>query len=279
MSRTVTFLSLLNATAQRVGLTPGSTLTSEVAESFANYITDAIRDIKSSFRWASLELTEQRYYRLAWSNAITYAEDAEVWSATEEKYYRSLQDTNLNHAVTDTAWWEEAGDLARYVDRFQTGKTEIDAVYSAHDDDPRSAVNPTSRNFRLSGDYIIFDETAPDSVWLVFRRAIDAVTTTAWASGSYAVGDVVYYSTTGECYTCIAAATTQAPTDTTKWARVEIPREWAAILTARAAADYARADGNLDLAATFEIQAARALNSAMEDAAHRQHQQHPLTQP
>jgi hypothetical protein len=274
MSATVTFLSVLNAAAQMVGLTPGSTLTTEVAESFASYITRAIRETRTAFRWASLELTQERYYRIEWDNGTTYAAGDEVWSTTEEKYYRSKAGSNTNHAVTDTAWWEEAGDLARYVSKRQTSKTEIDAVYSAHDTDPRGTMNPTGRKFRLSGEYIIFDETAPDSVWLVFRKQIDAVTTTAWASGSYAVGDVVYYAP--DCYQCIAAATTQNPTDTTKWTKVEIPIEWAGILAARAATDYARADGNLELAATFEIQAARALNSAMEDAAHRQHQQHPL---
>jgi hypothetical protein len=45
-------------------------------------------------------------------------------------------------------------------------------------------------------------------------------TTTEWASGSYAPGDTVYYATTGHCYTCILAATTQNPANATYW-RVE----------------------------------------------------------
>jgi hypothetical protein len=41
-----------------------------------------------------------------WSAATTYAKDAQVWDPTQGDYYKSLQNANTNHAVTDTAWWE-----------------------------------------------------------------------------------------------------------------------------------------------------------------------------
>lgn len=55
----------------------------------------------------------------------------------------------------------------------------------------------------------------------------------AWASGSYVVGDVVTYATTGLVYICIATATTQNPTDTTKWSPywMEIWRDSSGTLT------------------------------------------------
>lgn len=40
-----------------------------------------------------------------WSATTTYALDAQAYDPTTGDFYRSLQAANLNHAVTDTAWW------------------------------------------------------------------------------------------------------------------------------------------------------------------------------
>lgn len=47
----------------------------------------------------------------AWSAATTYAEDAQATSGTS--VYQSLQDGNLNHAVTDPLWWVRVGAINR----------------------------------------------------------------------------------------------------------------------------------------------------------------------
>ncbi|KKK87875.1 hypothetical protein LCGC14_2748830, partial [marine sediment metagenome] len=42
---------------------------------------------------------------LAWSAATTYA--ADEWCEVAGTEYKSLQENNLNHAVSDPSWWEE----------------------------------------------------------------------------------------------------------------------------------------------------------------------------
>lgn len=56
-------------------------------------------------------------YKGTWSNIVTYGLDNRVTDANGD-YYVSLKDDNLNHALTDTAWWgkvtcaKEASDAA-----------------------------------------------------------------------------------------------------------------------------------------------------------------------
>lgn len=48
------------------------------------------------------------------------------------------------------------------------------------------------------------------------KDALIYLSAAAWASGVYAVGDLVSY-TDGKVYKCIAVTTNQAPTDAAKW--------------------------------------------------------------
>lgn len=76
---------------------------------------DAYNEFSAS-TW-SVTITEDGWYEiyffgcLAWSNAITYAEDYIAYDSSTDKFYRSLQASNLNHAVSDTAWWIETTDV------------------------------------------------------------------------------------------------------------------------------------------------------------------------
>lgn len=261
----MTFTALLNSTAQLVGLTPGVTLTNDIAASFASYISRALQEVARSFQWPELLVCTEKFYRDAWASGTTYALGAEVYSPTQDKYYTSLQAANTNHAVTDASWWEVTTTLSRY---FALGTYE--AIFSVHDEDPRGKRAAARRTFTLSGTNVIVGDDAPTSVWVYGRKKTNPVTTTAYSgSTSYAVGDVVYY-TDGYCYVRTVAGSGNLPTDTTKWERISIPPGWIPCLQYRAAADYARADGNVDLSRSFDADARRELNSAMADIAHNQ---------
>jgi hypothetical protein len=63
------------------------------------------------------------------SLATSYAINAQVYDDTEGDFFKSLQGSNLNHAVTDTAWWEriefpyvlrDAVPQAAYADMLRT---------------------------------------------------------------------------------------------------------------------------------------------------------------
>lgn len=48
---------------------------------------------------------------LAWGSGITYQVGYITYDAGTDAYYKSLQSTNLNNAVTDTAWWAVTTDI------------------------------------------------------------------------------------------------------------------------------------------------------------------------
>lgn len=69
----------------------------------------------------SVTIAEDGWYELymfsckAWSNAITYQLNYITYSASTDSYYKSIQGTNLNHAVSDTAWWEVTTDIDDFI--------------------------------------------------------------------------------------------------------------------------------------------------------------------
>jgi hypothetical protein len=50
----------------------------------------------------------------AWSAATTYALAARVISTATHRIYESVQAGNLNHALTDVAWWIDIGPTNRW---------------------------------------------------------------------------------------------------------------------------------------------------------------------
>jgi hypothetical protein len=50
----------------------------------------------------------------AWNSATTYAAGNIVASTTTHRRYQSVQNTNTNHPLTDTAWWLDIGPTNRW---------------------------------------------------------------------------------------------------------------------------------------------------------------------
>lgn len=50
----------------------------------------------------------------AWSSGTTYADGDRAISAATHRVYESLQNSNLNHALTDPAWWLDIGPTNRW---------------------------------------------------------------------------------------------------------------------------------------------------------------------
>lgn len=66
----------------------------------------------------------------AWSNATTYSLGHIVYDAGTDKFYKSLQDTNLNHSVGDGAWWKEATIVQEFADAINAAQPN---TYSSTD--------------------------------------------------------------------------------------------------------------------------------------------------
>lgn len=107
----------------------------------------------------------------------------------------------------------------------QAGETEIGDVLAIYETDPDESVLAPSYAFLVKKWGILVPSATDDqAVWVEYRRPPMLWTTTEWTAAAYAVGDRVYYPTTGHCYTCIAtAADTDLPTDTDHWRQEAFP--------------------------------------------------------
>jgi hypothetical protein len=118
--RKLTFSSVLNGVAQLSGLDRDNLSTDEFKR-----IRD-LADARLALAWESAEwpdslLTEKRRFRLDWSSATTYALNAEVYYATEDKYYQSLASANTGYTPADKTKWADLSESPSG-DAWESGK-------------------------------------------------------------------------------------------------------------------------------------------------------------
>jgi len=107
--RKLTFKNVLYGVAQLAGLDRDNISTSEFAR-----IRD-LADARLALAWESGEwpdtlLVEERTFRPLWSSGTTYAKDAEVYYAKEDKYYQSVAAANTGNTPTTKDWWADASE-------------------------------------------------------------------------------------------------------------------------------------------------------------------------
>ncbi len=255
---TVTFKNVLRGVAHRSGENPdGTDFTAARAAQLTEFINEWVAAACGWAWWPEWMVCEERHYRDAWDATKTYAAGDEVEHG--DLYYVSLLASNINEdPETATTYWEEIEDLDKYVAWEQDGFDAIGEVRGATRKNPRTNTTyPGRLSYELSGNGIQFGDLAPSSVWLDFRKRPPEFTSTAWAAGTtYAVGDLVYYGTTGECYKALLSGTNQNPaTATTYWEKVNFPRYWVAFVKQAAYSDTLRADGQIEKAGDMENRA------------------------
>lgn len=59
------------------------------------------------YTWKAV--VDHNYSPEPWSSSATYAKDSTCGGGSPIHVYKSLQDANKNHAVTDIAWWQDTG--------------------------------------------------------------------------------------------------------------------------------------------------------------------------
>lgn len=167
-----------------------------------------------------------------WNSTTAYtasgAAGNTVYQPLDGEYYQCIL-ANTNQSPPNATYWGVLNPFERDID-FEPGATSnqgttattIGEVKGVWDANPWISENPFPVRYDTTSDGLVV--RGPDNVvWVEFRLRPNDFTGSTWASGSFAVGDQVYYSTTGEYYVCIATATTQAPTDTTKWTKLDFP--------------------------------------------------------
>ena len=203
-------------------------------------------------------------FRDAWSGSTTYALGAEIYYSGS--YYTSLQAANLNkNPATETTWWELTTELDRYIAWAQTGKTEIGTPKAISKRNPRVSRYPDYLPFTLSENGIQVTDLAPEEVYLEFRKRPPRFTRVAWSAAvTYAIGERVYYDTTGECYIAIAASTNKTPsTETGYWTKIDLPMFLQDYIPLRAKVDTLQDDGQEDKKNQLKQDAAEELDRQM----------------
>lgn len=61
----------------------------------------------STYTWKAV--VDHSYSPEPWSSTATYAEDSTCGGGSPTHIYKSLQASNINHPVTDAAWWQDTG--------------------------------------------------------------------------------------------------------------------------------------------------------------------------
>lgn len=251
--RTVTYKSVLWYVARRMGIDPSTgSFTTELAAKYTDFINGRVPEVFGWCWWPELMQIEQRQYRDTWSASGVYAVGDEVWSATDESYYActAAVGPSADAPEDDSSHWEAATNFERYVAYAQTGETVIWRVKYAARSNWRTNRYPMRLNFTTNEHGVCFAYNAPNQVWIEFQQPPPQFTSDEFDdTATYAVGDRVYYATTGEAYLCIAATTAgDLPTDTTKWTKIDMPEVFAQALARLAAADALREDGQDDKA-------------------------------
>mgnify|MGYP005608554373 CR=1 FL=1 len=105
-----------------------------------------------------------------WNSGTTYALGDQVRDDTEHKIYESLQASNTNHLVSDTAWWFEVGPTNRWamfdekINTVTTGATGLDvAIQPTGRVDTLALLNIDAASVHVTAidgaDGVIFDQT------------------------------------------------------------------------------------------------------------------------
>tara|TARA_R100000458_G_scaffold59858_1_gene72242 strand:- start:3253 stop:4251 length:999 start_codon:yes stop_codon:yes gene_type:complete len=107
--RKLTFSNVLHGVAQLAGLDRDNISTSEFKR-----IRD-LADARLALGWESGEwpdtlLVERRRFRPLWDSTTTYALNAEVYYAVEDKYYQSLTSSNTGNVPTDKSKWADSSE-------------------------------------------------------------------------------------------------------------------------------------------------------------------------
>lgn len=128
----------------------------------------------------------------------------------------------------------------------QTSLTPISEVFGVYTDNPFTATNWSVVSYTLTVDGIqLIGPNAPTgAIYVHYRKQVPLYSGAAYSAGTtYAVGDQVYYATTGDFYVNIVTCTGVLPTDATKWTRMTVPYDIFEYVCAASAGDLLYGNG------------------------------------
>lgn len=180
-----------------------------------------------------------------WSSARAYVAGDQVYLPSTDTYYQ-CHTAHTNQTPPNATYWGALTEFVRSIDysggNQGTSATALGEVKAIWDGNRRINAQAERVAFDLADSNVIV-RGADAVVWVEFRRRPNDFTGNTWASGSFAVDAQVYYPTTGEFYRCLAAATSELPTDTAKWVKLDFPLWLRASVAQAAFADTLKIQG------------------------------------
>jgi hypothetical protein len=180
--RSVTFQSVLDGAASRIGLDPTQTIQPSTASALTEYINTRTRFAWEAYKWPELSAIEKRQFRPTFDAAATYATGAEVFYLGN--YYRKTAVGAVGVLPTVTATWTAATtltDFVRSIDFDQTftaasgttAATPIGEVLHVYRQDPRVVRYAERVNFWVTDSGAIvgptqFTNATPNEVFVEF---------------------------------------------------------------------------------------------------------------
>ena len=180
--RTVTFQSVLDGAAARIGLDPTQTIQASTASALTEYINTRTRFAWEAYKWPELSAIEKRQFRATFDPAATYAANDEVFYLGN--YYRKTGTGAVGVLPTVTGTWTSAAtltDFVRSIDFDQTftaasgttAATPIGEVMHVYRQDPRVVRYAERVNFWVTDSGAIvgptqFTNASPNEVYLEF---------------------------------------------------------------------------------------------------------------
>jgi len=180
--RTVTFQSVLDGAAARIGLDPTQTIQPSTASAITEYINTRTRFAWEAYKWPELSAIEKRRFRPVFDIATTYASGDEVFYLGE--YYRKIGTGAVGVLPTVTATWTPVTaltDFVRSIDFDQAFNltsatapaTPIGEVLHVYRQDPRVTRYAERVNFWVTDSGAIigptqFTNATPNEVYVEF---------------------------------------------------------------------------------------------------------------
>lgn len=171
-----------------------------------------------------------------YSASVNYAVGQLAFYPTNGNFYQAFI-ANVGVLPTDATKWGLVNIFKRTIDLAQPLESVIGTVRRITAADPDIYNAQPQIPFRHQGSAILVKGGA-NRPYVEFRVPVPTFSGPNWAAGSYAVGDQVYYSVTGDFYACIAPATTQPPTSAVQWERLLIPADFKNFLIETIKADF-----------------------------------------
>lgn len=205
--------------------------------------------VENSAWWAECA---KAYEGPNYDSTKAYAVGDRVYYPDTDRHYQA-HTAGTGNAPTDTAHWGVLTPFNRYVAWEQPGLTKLGDVIEVWDRDPDIFENALAVPWKEAARGIeVFQSVF--TVWPQWRKSSPFLKGNLFlANTAYVVGEQVYYSQAlasgnkvADFYDCIADTTNQLPTDTAKWAKVEIPYAFGEWLIHAAAADLLAKDGKDD---------------------------------